>query len=210
MYRNFILLIIILSLGCNHNAKDSTLMIEEVINLQESGQHREAIEVCEKILDNEPDSSMEILCLNMIAFSYSRLEEYYDEISWGEKLTEKYPNLADGFSHIGSGFQGLEKYDLAMNNYLIAIKLDTNNAMLPFSMAMLEVARENLKSAIDLYKICIARDSLFSNAYYNIAVQSYNICDYKSAEEYCKLYMKLNPKDTQGQDLYKEIMAALH
>ncbi len=72
-----------------------------------------------------------------------------------------------------------------MENYLIAIKIDTNDVMLPFSMAILEVARENIKSAIDLYKICLTRDTLFYTAYYNIAVLSYNIDDYKNAEEYC-------------------------
>ncbi len=60
---------LLLFFACSNESKDNSSLILKGIKLQENEQHEEAIEVYEKILSNEPDSSTELYALKMITYS---------------------------------------------------------------------------------------------------------------------------------------------
>lgn len=195
-------------ISCSNEPNDNSSLILKGIKLQENEQHEEAIEIYEKILNNEPDSSTELYALNMITYSYDKLGDYYEEISWAEKLTEKFPNKPNGFISLAKGFQGLEKYDLALENYWTATQLDTG-AMTPFTAAILADDFKKPEIAIKFYQECIKRDSQFINAYKNITIDLFNIKDFENAKNYCEILLRLNPNDQREKELYQDILSHL-
>jgi tetratricopeptide (TPR) repeat protein len=197
-----------LLIGCSGNENDNKTLFNEAIKKEESGQYKDAIEIYETILDNNPDSSTEEFCLYFISNLHGKLEDYYDQITWSEKLLEKNPNSSIAYSQIGSAFFGLEKYDLALENYWTATQLDTS-VMTPFAAAILAEDYKKPEIAIKFYKECVKKDSLFTPAYYNLSVNLANIEDYKTAEIYCKMLMKLKPNDTKTETLYQDIISHL-
>jgi tetratricopeptide (TPR) repeat protein len=199
---------LLLFFACSNESKDNSSLILKGIKLQENEQHEEAIEVYEKILSNEPDSSTELYALKMITYSYDKLGDYYEEISWAEKLTEKYPNKPDGFISLAKGFQGLEKFDIALENYWTATQLDTG-VMTPFTAAILADNYTKPEVAIKFYQECIKRDSQFINAYNNITIDLFNIKDFENAKNYCEILVRLNPNDQKVKELYQDILSNL-
>jgi tetratricopeptide (TPR) repeat protein len=202
------ILVILVIFSCNSNTQDNNTLLLEAIKLSESGQTKESIEIYHTILDNSPDSTLEEHCLFMMSNLNGKLGNYYDQISWAEKLLENNPNSADGYSEIGFAFQGLEKYDLALENYWTATQLDTG-VMTPFAAAILAEDYKKPEQAIKFYKECIKKDSFFTPAYYNLSVNLANIDDYKNAKSYCETLMKLKPNDSKIIVLYKDIISHL-
>jgi tetratricopeptide (TPR) repeat protein len=199
---------LLLFFACSNESKDNSSLILKGIKLQENEQHEEAIELFEKILSNEPDSTTELYALNMITYSYDKLGDYYEEISWAEKLTEKYPNKPDGFISLAKGFQGLEKFDIALENYWTATQLDTG-VTTPFTAAILADNYTKPEVAIKFYQECIKRDSQFINAYNNITIDLFNIKDFENAKNYCEILVRLNPNDQKVKELYQDILSNL-
>jgi tetratricopeptide (TPR) repeat protein len=199
---------LLLFFACSNESKDNSSLILKGIKLQENEQHEEAIELFEKILSNEPDSTTELYALNMITYSYDKLGDYYEEISWAEKLTEKYPNKPDGFISLAKGFQGLEKFDIALENYWTATQLDTG-VTTPFTAAILADNYTKPEVAIKFYQECIKRDSQFNNAFNNITIDLFNIKDFENAKNYCEILVRLNPNDQKVKELYQDILSNL-
>jgi len=208
MRETIFLLMLTILVGCNSHKNENDTLFKEAIIKEESGQYKAAIEIYETILDNNPDSATEELCLYFVSNLQGKLEDYYEQITWAGKLIKKNPNSAIAYTQIGSAFQGLQKYDLALENYWTATQLDTN-AMTPFEAAILAEKNNKPEIAIRFYKECIKKDSSFLSAYYNISVNLYNIYDYKSAENYCKILIRLKPNDQKVNELYQAIRAKL-
>lgn len=125
--------------------------IEEGIQLHDEGKFREAIEIYEEILKENPDN---IFALHELAYSYFAIQEYEKSTTIAMKGTEYFSDvLAQFYVLAGNGFDEQGKVDEAIELYQKAIEIQPLNYLTYYNLSIALMNKGNIEEAkINLLK----------------------------------------------------------
>ena len=138
-----------------------------------------------------------------------------DAIIEYEKLSLAFPSHAIVFYNLGRVYKVNEEYNLAVNNYKIAI--DLNPFEEKYSLAIIAIAQEKAKagdteyrrqefnSAIEYYKNAIHYSPKYTTAYFKLARTYFKMKDYKNAQIILKKNLEVDPRQEQSEKMLGDI-----
>ncbi|NWF76288.1 MAG: tetratricopeptide repeat protein [Nitrospirae bacterium] len=96
-------------------------MIEQVIERYNSGNFKEAEEICKEIINTQPQNADAFHFLGLINF---QLKNYNEAIEYIKKALNINPHFADAHNNLGTIYYNLGKLDKAFEHYQKAVELN--------------------------------------------------------------------------------------
>jgi len=140
--------------------------IEKIILLFNKKNYSEALNLCENILDQYPDS---ILVNNITGVIYSELENYTLAKNLFIKVLSLNPKYNDGYYNLANIYNKLGEEENAIINYRKVIELDKNYYKAYNNLGNIYRKKNLNKKALEYYILTLNINPNYVRAFYNLA-----------------------------------------
>tara|TARA_B100000795_G_scaffold226603_1_gene182678 strand:+ start:229 stop:1323 length:1095 start_codon:yes stop_codon:yes gene_type:complete len=137
-----------------------------------------AVEMYTTILSLKTDEYLAMSQLGIIAFIDEKYEDAEQLFTQSLLVNTNAYTLNDR----GSCYRKLDKLDMAINDYLAAIALNTNLAFIYSNLASIYAKKEDIYKALRYYDLAISKDASYALAYNNKASLLFGDSEFEKAK----------------------------
>jgi tetratricopeptide (TPR) repeat protein len=198
----FIILGFLALKGFSQDTAKTDSLMTEALKAEDSGNFRAAIDINKEIISLNPKNAEPVIS---IAGLYGKLKNFDQEIAWARNAIKIDSNSSAAYVNLGNGYAGKGDLLRAKKSYEHADKLDPESPFPPYSLGVIEEAKENFKAARTYYEEAVARDPTFENGFFNLAAMCATMKDFHSAKRYILKVLELNPNATDAKEMLRHI-----
>ena len=178
--------------------------LQTAVEYSRSGNFHQAEQVCNKILETQPDNADALHFLGIIQYQRGN---YDSAIEYMEKALHLDPNVADAYYNLGNVFHDKGHLDDAIACYQKALKIDSNFADAYNNLGNALHDKGHFDDAIACYQKALKFDPNFADAYNNLGNALHNKGHFDDAIACYQKALKINPNFA---DAYNNLGNALH
>ena len=170
-------------------------IIDEAVELHQSGRLGEAAAIYQQVLQVDPDDYSALYLLGVIAHQ-QRDEDGAIELL--ERATKADPGRADPHNVLGLACKRRGKFDEARHHLQTAVELDPTSAQAHHNLGTIFADREQLTEAIKSYRRAIALDPEYVNTHYRLGMALADDRAFETALEHLQRALALNQGFVRG------------
>ncbi|WP_231372680.1 tetratricopeptide repeat protein [Aureivirga sp. CE67] len=171
------------------------------------GKHKEAVEFLKDFIEKEPYSE---IAWHQLGRQYFTLKEYKQALRAFDYAVIIDEFFVGGYIEKAKTLEKLEQYDVAINNYLIAVELDQPNAFTFYRIGECYIQIDKLEEAYQYFKKSVKQDPLSDKGWFKLALLASHKEDFQTALFYINKVLQLDEVSTQYWRKYAEINLRLN
>jgi protein O-GlcNAc transferase len=186
--------------GSSHSVDQ---LVSSAFRANEAGRHREAAELCRKVLRTRPKHYLALQILGVAAFKCGAVEE---SLQCFEKAVVVEPQVADGFNNLGNVLVELGRFDAAAANLAKAVELNPNSADAFNNLGRAYAEMGRYDEAVAATQSAIERNPGLAEAYINLGKL---LMDVGLTEEGLPVFAKALEIDPRRADAHGNFLMCL-
>ncbi len=165
-------------------------MIEQVIEKYNSGEFKEAEEICKEIINTQPQNIEALHFLGLINFQN---KNYNEAIEYIERALKINPYFADAYNNLGIIYYNLGKFDRAFEHYQKAVELNPQNADVYNNIGVILQSISQFDESISYFQKTLQLNPNHARAYNNLGNSFRELGDFEKALECFDYAIKIKP-----------------